>query len=89
MADGNVLNNAATLVVPFGLVPVQDNHLFDVRGGMDCSFAVSEAQCLEESVRKLLTEAVAYGGMGAETSFLCRFALDAAQALRRSAGQEA
>ena len=70
----------------FGYIPASDHHLFEVRAGIDTSHAIGDADCLDEGVFKLLTDAVATDGMTPELVWLCRFAMDAAQALRSASG---
>ncbi|GAB3377148.1 hypothetical protein GCM10027431_32740 [Lysobacter rhizosphaerae] len=60
--------------------------LMEVVPGEDTFLAISQADCLDSSVRTLLTKAVAEGGMDVDTAFLCGFALDASSALRAAAG---
>jgi hypothetical protein len=60
----------------FKRIPVIKDHLFEVRPGLDIYFAISEANCLAESIDALATDAVD-GGMSAEAAYLVAFAADA------------
>jgi hypothetical protein len=77
--------NEKTTAVPFDHIPVIDDHLLEVRAGLDVDWVLREAACLDESVQSLLQDAVD-GGMDSRTAYLCRFALGAAEALRTAAG---
>lgn len=80
--------NEKTAAVAFDHIRVIDDHLLEVRAGLGADFALSKAACLDESVRSLLQDAV-QDGMSSEIAFLCRFALDTAEALRTAAGVQA
>ena len=68
------------------LIPAAEKHLMEVTEGMETLHAISLADCLDGAVRKLLTEAVAGGGMDVDIAFLCEFAMDAAHGLRTASG---
>lgn len=80
--------NEKTIAVAFDHIPSIDDHLLEVRAGLDVDWALREAACLDESVQTLLQDAV-QGGMDSETAYLCRFALGVAEALRTAAGATA
>ena len=80
---------AFTKSTAFAEIPVAEDFLLEVRAGLDVGIAEREASSLESCVRGLMTIAVGNNGMDPETLNLCRFALEAASALRRAVGQEA
>lgn len=88
MAIESVPSKPTTIAVEFGFSPAEDNSLFEVRDGLPIRLAVSSASCLEDSVQHLLNKAVEHEGLSPQAAFLCEFAMDAAKALRTSAGQE-
>lgn len=75
-----------TVETPFDFIPTADTYLLAVREGLEADFAIREAEGLDDAVRSLLTDAIAEGALGGDIAYLCRFALQAADALRRSAG---
>lgn len=80
--------NRSTEQTEFGHIPVLDANVFAVRAGVDQDTALGQAECLESAVRELLTDAVGEGSMTADKAWLCRFALDAATAVRTACGQK-
>lgn len=78
--------NVKTDETPFDYIRTADTHLFSVRAGVAADFAISQAEGLDDAVRSLLTDAITEGSLGGDIAYLCRFALEAADALRRSAG---
>lgn len=63
-----------------------DRPLLAVNPGLSAASANNLADVLEHSVRKLLHDSVQDGGLDADGTFLCEFALDAAAALREAGG---
>lgn len=77
-----------TKQVGFESIPVEGKHLFSVNPGLAPDVAVRRAQLLEMSARNALQDAVD-GGMDGDDAENVRFLLQMADALRKSAGQEA
>lgn len=74
-----------TCKVEFDYIPNAGAHLLAVVPGTDCDWAIMEADCLDEGVRRPVFLAV-QDGMSAPVAWLCEFAMGAARALRESAG---
>lgn len=60
--------------------------MMEVVAGVDVDFAISEADCLDGAVLMLLNKSISDGGMDVDIAFLCRFAMEAAKALRTASG---
>lgn len=74
---------SVTTTVPFDYIPVADSHLFEVRSGIDASFALSHAEIISSVVQSLLVDAVDDGdAVSGDTAYLCAFLMDTAKALR-------
>ncbi len=74
-----------TRQVEFNHIPVDGVHLMAVLPGVDEMWAISEADCIDAGVRRLMSDATGEGIHG-DVAWLCEFALSAARALRESAG---
>jgi hypothetical protein len=81
----NVVNarKLRNVLSTFGRIPVIENDLFEVRGGIDIDFAVSKANCLAQSIESLAKDPV-QGEMSAEVAYLVAFAADTIGALLNS-----
>ncbi len=77
-------SNKQTIEATFGCSPEIKSGMFSVKPGNEIDMALLHAAALEESVQSLLKDSL-QDGMNAETVFLCRFAMDAASALREAA----
>lgn len=76
-----------TKAVEFDPIPRNDTHLCSVNAGVDADDALREAECLYESVSHLLSRAIHDEGLiDSHVAWLCRFAMEAADALREAAG---
>lgn len=73
--------------VPFGFIQKDDNDLFQVANGLPASTAIATASTLEAATREMLSKTLE-NGLSAHQAELCRFGLEAAQALRAAAGQQ-
>ncbi len=81
---------SVTTVTPFDHIPVADDHLFEVRGGLDASFALSHAEILSSVVQSILMDAVGAGdAVDGDMAYVCGFLMDTAKALRVAAGATA
>lgn len=87
MATRSLSNLAETQAAPFLYATPSEQYLLQVREGQDPGAAADLASTLQASVADLLGRAVSDNGMDANVAFLCKFALDAAAALRFAAGQ--
>ncbi|WP_166207196.1 hypothetical protein [Cognatiluteimonas telluris] len=76
---------SVTKRVDFRLIPVVDMKLLSVQEGVNASFAIGDADCLDDAVRQLLQEAMD-DGMDPSVAWLCNFAMQTAYALREAAG---
>jgi hypothetical protein len=72
-----------TREIPFREIPAEQRSLLMVASGIDSSTALREAADLEDSVRRLLVLGTETGIDGS-LAYLCEFALEMANALRRS-----
>ena len=73
-----------TREIPFRDIPVDQLPLLLVASGVDVVSALREAADLEDAVRRVLAQGIETGVDGG-IAYLCEFALEAAQALRRAA----
>lgn len=77
--------NGLTTRARFGHISCIDDHLFDVRPGIDVDEATSKAACLAESIATVAADGVGNAhGMDASTSYLVMFAAEAIQGLMNS-----
>ena len=67
----------------FDLISIIDDHLFEVRPGIDVDIALSRAACLAESIAAIACNAV-QSEMDSSTAFLVEFAAEAIQGLVNS-----
>lgn len=79
---------SVTTVTPFDHIPVAHDHLFEVRGGLDASFALSHAEIISNVVQSMLLDAVE-DDMGGDKAYVCEFLMDTAKALREAVGATA
>lgn len=81
---------SVTTATPFDHIPVAQDHLFEVRGGLDVSFALSHAEVLSSVVQSLLMDAVSDDEpVVGDMAYVCEFLMDTAKALRTAAGATA
>lgn len=69
--------------IPFRDIPVEQRPLLMVASGVDSATALREAADLEDGVRRLLVLGTETGIDGS-LAYLCEFALEIANALRKS-----
>lgn len=75
---------AKTLRTPFYDLPVHETHLFQVKEGVSADAAISFAWAVDGAVREVLQNVIAGNDMDANLAMLCKFAMEAADALRAS-----
>lgn len=69
-------------------VPIDGMRLFSVNPGVSAYAALSVAWALDCCVQDALQRVIADGEMDANQAFLCKLALEAAQAIREACGSE-
>lgn len=80
----------ATTRTSFYGIPAEEGCLFDVREGIDASFALSHAEILSNFVQSVLFDAVSDdNALAGDAAYLCEFLMDTAKALRTAAGATA
>lgn len=67
----------------FDIISGINDHLFEVRAGIEVDYALSRAACLAESIAAIASNAV-QGEMDSSTAYLVEFAADAIQGLVNS-----
>ena len=72
-----------TREIPFRDIPVEQRPLLLVASGVGVATALREAADLEDAVRRLLLMGTETG-LGGSIAYLCEFALEIADALRKS-----
>lgn len=87
MASESLDKDTTHGAVPFGFLADADNDLFEVSDGVPAAIAIQKASMLEAASRELLTKSLEGGGFSAHQAELCTFAMEAAEALRLSAGR--
>jgi len=81
---------SVTTATPFDHIPIAQDHLFEVREGLDSSFALSHAEILSSFVQSILMDAVSDDDpVGGDMAYVCEFLMDTAKALRVAAGAAA
>lgn len=77
---------ARTKEVHFSDLPAEKTSLFAVRPGISVAYALSTAWALDCCVQDALQRVIAGEDMDANQAFMCKLAMEAAQALRESCG---
>lgn len=80
---------SVTRATSFGLIPAAGAKLFEVRGGIDYSWARSTASCLVDGVKRMCDEAIDADGMTVQNAYICSFIMDAVEALIDSMEEKA